>query len=220
MRQLDGMEMVDGQDPDIFFTQLGELVQDLEVLGEHVSEERLADIVLQGMTSDYELVRFNAHKDPDYGLDEIQFTMRNMFVNEISRGQLKSRSQGQGQAMSLTTAANHGTSKQVRCFGCKELGHLKRDCPTKKTSKGQQSAPSGAEGKKWCSRHRTTSHSDRECRAQQSGQPTSHQDNSGEADVAADYDTSDIAEDMSSGGREATLFSADTAYDSVALHQL
>lgn len=39
----------------MFLTQISELVQDLDVLGKNVSDERLPDTVIQGLTSDYEL---------------------------------------------------------------------------------------------------------------------------------------------------------------------
>ncbi|CAN0536909.1 unnamed protein product, partial [Scytosiphon promiscuus] len=49
---------------------------------------------------------------------------------------------------------------EVVCHNCKEKGHYANKCPAK-------NPPAGATGTKWCSLHKTPSHSDDECMAQQ-----------------------------------------------------
>jgi hypothetical protein len=50
---------------------------------------------------------------------------------------------------------------KVTCFNCNEKGHKASRCPRKV----------GAAQDKWCNRHKTATHTDRECRAQHSAMP-------------------------------------------------
>ena len=58
MRKLDNFKMEDGQDPDMFFVQVKQLADDLENMGEPISKHRVMDIILSGMTNEYELINF------------------------------------------------------------------------------------------------------------------------------------------------------------------
>ncbi|CAN0398258.1 unnamed protein product, partial [Scytosiphon promiscuus] len=71
MRKLDNSKMEEGEDPDVFFVQLDQLADDLESMGEPVTKHRVMDIILSGMTSEYELVRFQAMKDSEFSLDDL-----------------------------------------------------------------------------------------------------------------------------------------------------
>ena len=53
------------------------------------------DIIMSGMPPEYDLIRFQAMKDPDFSLEELQLTMRNMHMN----GFTKSKRNGRGAAM-------------------------------------------------------------------------------------------------------------------------
>ena len=78
MRKLDNFKMEDGQDPDMFFVQVKQLADDLENMGEPISKHRVMDIILSGMTNEYELIQFQAMKDSEFSLDDLKFTMRSM----------------------------------------------------------------------------------------------------------------------------------------------
>ena len=41
------------------------------------------DIILSGMTNEYELIQFQAMKDSEFSLDDLNFTMRSMYANGL-----------------------------------------------------------------------------------------------------------------------------------------
>ena len=84
-----------------------------------------------------------------------------MFLDQQSRNGTKGRIAGRGTAMTTKTSTDY----DVCCFQCKERGHTKRNCPKFKP----RTKPDGAA--KWCSVHRTTSHSDEECYSQGATRP-------------------------------------------------
>ena len=65
--------------------------------------------------------------------------------------------------MTTTTMAKHSGKKrdvsEVVCHDCKVKGHYANKCPAKKRLPGDPTT-------KWCSLHKTRSHSDNECMAQ------------------------------------------------------
>lgn len=74
------------QDPDIFVAEVYILRDELGHRGEMISEERLTDIVLEGLTDEYDLIKFNLERYPDFIFDEIEVTMFNMYANRVARG--------------------------------------------------------------------------------------------------------------------------------------
>ena len=58
MRELNSLEMALGQDPDIFLSRVYQLRDEIENAEEIVSEERLTDSVIEGLTSDYDLIKY------------------------------------------------------------------------------------------------------------------------------------------------------------------
>ena len=74
---------------------------DLESMGEPISKHRVMDIILSGVTNEYEPIQYQAMKDSEFSLDYLKFTMRNMYVNELHH---KSGRQGRGSAMSADAA--------------------------------------------------------------------------------------------------------------------
>ena len=57
MRKLDNSKIEGGQDQDVF-VQVEQLVDELENMGEPISKHRVMDIILSGMTNEYELINF------------------------------------------------------------------------------------------------------------------------------------------------------------------
>ena len=125
MRKLDNSKMEDGQDPDLFFVQVEQLADDLEHMGEPISKHRVMDILLSGMTNEYEVVQFQAMKDSEFSLDDLQLTMRNMYVNGIHN---KSGRQGRGSAMSADAARRNKSG--LKCHSCGKTGHFQRERTT------------------------------------------------------------------------------------------
>ena len=166
-------KMAQGEDPDDFFTKMEDLRERLKDMGEIVSDERFEDIILQAISNDYDYVRQTSFRVRDFGLKEIKTTMRNMYIDSLSRPSTKPIA-GRGVAMQ----ASNGDSN-IKCFNCKQIGHRRRDCPellrdnkqhhqhNKGPKKKHWKKGSGQPGPKWCSLHKTTSHSDEECYKQQ-----------------------------------------------------
>ncbi|CAM9967233.1 unnamed protein product, partial [Ectocarpus sp. 12 AP-2014] len=105
----------------------------------------------------------------DFGLEDIKTTMKYMYNDSLSRT-LTNSVAGRGVAMPA-----YGDST-IKCFSCRQHGHRRRDCPELPRHKQHQhkgpqkkhwKKPSGQPGPKWCSLHKTTSHSDEECFKQQ-----------------------------------------------------
>ena len=55
-------------------------------MGEPISEGRLKDIVVEGLTDDNDGVKYDAERDPDLSVSNIEVTLRNMYANRIARG--------------------------------------------------------------------------------------------------------------------------------------
>ena len=98
--------------------------------------------------------------------------MRHLYLDRLSR---KKTTAGRGTIMTAATAA---PAPVVTCHNCGKVGHYKSGCamPGKlyrkgKTPQGKKAASSRGPGKKWCSVHETTSHSETECYAQEASRP-------------------------------------------------
>ena len=170
MTRLGNSRMEEGSDPDIFFRKIDQLCEELEVLDEHVSRHRKMDIIMAGMPAEYDLIRFQAMKDPEFSLEELRFTVRNMHMN----GNTTSRRKWRGAAMAATST-KHNKSK-VKCHSCGKLGHYSNECTKEgdgKSSDSRKSTPRQRNDKtgkkKWCSFRKSTHHDDSECRAQKDG---------------------------------------------------
>ncbi|CAM9463687.1 unnamed protein product, partial [Sphacelaria rigidula] len=83
MRQLDTMTMSPGQDPDVFLARLFQLRDELVHIGESISDERLTDKIVEGLTSEYRQVKYNAGRDPDLSIRDIETTLRNMYASRL-----------------------------------------------------------------------------------------------------------------------------------------
>ncbi|CAN0505479.1 unnamed protein product, partial [Laminaria digitata] len=151
--KLMNVRMEQGQDPDDYIFELLEVRGRLHEMGEKISDERFEDILLQGLTNDYEFVKMTSFHSPNFGIDDIQSTMRNLYIDGLSRPGNINKIAGRGAAMATTRKP-----RKVRCYNCQEFGHIKRDCTNTKQERSTKS--------KWCSLHNSTTHSDAECKAQ------------------------------------------------------
>ena len=84
--KLVSFRMEEGQDPDEPYTiKLMEARGRLDEMGEKISDERSEDILLQGLTDDYEFVKMTSFHGPNFGIDEIQSMMRHLYIDRLSR---------------------------------------------------------------------------------------------------------------------------------------
>ena len=161
MEELMNTPMEPGQNPDDYFNQKRLLRIRAEKMGEHISDRYFKDISVTGFTDNYKDVKMMMYRDPSFDVDQMQTTMRHMFLDEQSRNGTKGRIAGRGSVMTAVTS-----EQDIICCWCKNRGHSKKDCPKFKS----RTKPAGAA--KWCSNHRTTTHRNEECYSQEAKPPT------------------------------------------------
>ena len=89
----------------------------------------------------------------NFGIEGILSMMRNLYIDRLLRPGNVSKIAGRGAAISTTRKP-----RNMRCYTYQELGHIKRDCTTRKQERSTTS--------KWRSLHNSTTHNDAECKAQ------------------------------------------------------
>ena len=96
MRKLNGMTMRPTQEPDEYLTEVFQQRSELEHIGESFTEARILYIILEGLSDEYEPIRFAAERNPEISLKEVEITMRNMYANRVARsdGSTFSREKG------------------------------------------------------------------------------------------------------------------------------
>ena len=161
MEELVNTPMEPGQNPDDYFNQKRLLRIRAEKMGEHISDRYFKDICVTGFTDNYKDVKMMMYRDPSYDVDQMQTTMRHMFLDEQSRNGTKGRIAGRGSVMAAVTS-----EQDIICYWCKNRGHSKKHCPKIMS----RTKPAGAA--KWCSVHRTTTHRNEECYSRRATRPT------------------------------------------------
>ena len=144
-----GLKKFDGRNPAEFKTWMKKLCVVISV------------ICVTGFTDNYKDVKMMMYRDPSFDVDQMQTTMRHMFLDELSRNGTKGRIAGRDSVMTAVTS-----EQDIICYWCKNRGHSKKDCPKFKS----RTKPAGAA--KWCSVHRTTTHRNEECYSQGATRPT------------------------------------------------
>ncbi|CAN0058710.1 unnamed protein product [Sphacelaria rigidula] len=160
MRQLDNIKMSPGQDSDVFLTKIYELRDQLVYIGEPISDDGLTDIMMKGLTGEYDRIMYDTERDPDFSISDIEVTMRNMYSNRVARGILSKGVRGRDSAMTATSPLDSSatpTKFTGKCFSCGRPGHHSRDCRSKRQPNSRSRTV------KWCTLHRTDKHDDSEC---------------------------------------------------------
>lgn len=67
-------------------TTLFALYDKLVYVGDTISEERLTDIVVEGLTDDYDGIKYDGERDPDFDISDNEVTMRNTYLTRVARG--------------------------------------------------------------------------------------------------------------------------------------
>ena len=114
-------------------------------MGETLTAESYEDIILRALPKEYDFVRQQSHMNRNFGLTGIKTTAINMFIDDLSRKSSASAVTGRGVAMQATQG--HGKKQQYK--------------------RGKDNKKRGGGASKWCSFHRTRTHSDAECTKQQ-----------------------------------------------------
>lgn len=92
-RQPDGMTISEGQDPDVFVSDVHCSVDKVQHNGGVASEAWIVDIVLEEISTGDELLTFHAEKDPAPDLEGIEHTLRNMYIDRSTRVESRSINQ-------------------------------------------------------------------------------------------------------------------------------
>ena len=135
LRHLDNSVMRSDINPDMFFSKVFQLSDELSDLNEFVFNERLTTIILDALPKDmYSIVKVQSIRDPGLELEEKNSITKTIFTNysEISsvpkRSQescRKSRDSGHEPTMYGRESVLNTT---VTCHDCKRPGHKKKDC--------------------------------------------------------------------------------------------
>ena len=159
-------------DPDVFLSEINKIRDELGVLDETISTERLTTIILDALSAEmYSTVKLEAIRDPDLSSEQVQRMMRTIFINHserLSRTKINpesNRYQGSNRRGRETGRESAMSTALITCHYCKKPGHKVRDC--KILEKEYDMEKSGKlnheREKKLCSYHQTSSHLDKQC---------------------------------------------------------
>ena len=79
MRKLNGMVMMPNQNPDEHLTEAVQQRDESEHICESFTEARILDLILEGLSKEYELIQSATER-------EIEPTLLNMYANRVARG--------------------------------------------------------------------------------------------------------------------------------------
>ena len=77
--------MKEGQYPDDYTIKLMEVRKQLHEMADKTADKRFEDILLQGLTDDYEFVKMTSFHSPNFSINEIQSLMTNLYIDRYSR---------------------------------------------------------------------------------------------------------------------------------------
>ena len=177
MDKLVNSNMEQGEDPDSYFTEKTLARSEPEKMSETISDRRLKDICVQGFASEYKGINMKMYRDLNFGIDQMQSTMRHLYLDHLSRNS-NTKIAGRGVAMTAASTCSH----------CGKQGHYARnywkrkdDNDSKSTgaynkhknkeSSNDKAAPNVGAEHKWRSVHKTASHDDTECYTQGAPRP-------------------------------------------------
>ena len=150
-------------DRDVFLSEICQIRNELIVLDEAASTERLPTIILDALPAEmYSTVKLEATRDPDLSLEPIQRVIRTVFINHSERMSVTKNNQEfkryqesnrrgrkNGRESAMSTAF-------ITCHYCKKLGHKVRDCKKKLQSEVEMEKSGKViheREKKWCRYH-------------------------------------------------------------------
>ena len=82
------------------------------------------DIILEGLSDEYEPIRFAAERDPEISLRKVKIAMRSMYANGVARGDGSTFSREKGRQSAMM--ASSGLKKS--CDYCSKPGLKQAQC--------------------------------------------------------------------------------------------
>ena len=187
-RELETVKMRSDKDPNDFFYKKDRCRDRLNSVTpkEGPSDRQYGDIILQCLPPEYDRIRQTHFEREDCNLADIRRMMSKIYAGNLARSRSDSSRgiAGRGVAMQST---GRDLSK-INCHFCNKFGHYNNDCADFKAVHHQnrrrrqrhhkqrgghqpdQPKPGRQQqqrerGQMWCSYHKTTTHSDADCRA-------------------------------------------------------
>ena len=167
LAELQSCTLQSGEDPDVYFARLYRLRLQLQQIGCTVDDYQLKANALSVLSAEFIPMLNQLLTMQSLGLTILNEMLREVYVNDILPKKAKKnplRGYRSEAAITTTTTAKRSGKKRdisdVVCHNCTVKGHYANKCPLKKPLPGNTTT-------KWCSLHKTRSHSDNECMPQQ-----------------------------------------------------
>ena len=163
--------MKSDDDPEVFLSEINQKRDELSVLDETVSTERLTTIILDALPAEmYSTVKLEAIRDFDLSLEQIQRMMITIFINHSERVSVTKKNQESnrrcrenGRESAISTTFITYVWSYITCHYCKKPSHEVKDCKKLERDCEMEKSGNHEREKKWCSYHQTSSHSDKHC---------------------------------------------------------
>ena len=92
--------MKSGKDPDDNFME-AILKRNVVIgMGEPMTDRPFKDILVQGLTDEYDAVKFQIYRDSSFGIDDLQTNMRHLYLDKSRSSETSGRIAGRGAMMS------------------------------------------------------------------------------------------------------------------------
>ena len=130
-RDLMKCRLAETEDPDSFFVRIESLQRRLKALGQTVTDEMLAAMILSKLPSNYDTlgaILESGNNGDAFTYDQMKERIRAYYNRRIV---IDSAGDGDNDGKALMTTDAQGKEQRPLCFGCGEPGHLKFNCPKK-----------------------------------------------------------------------------------------
>ena len=155
--------MPSGGDPAYFISTMDDLRLRLADMQQQILDDTYADLLLNSFPKEIVFIRQMHPRDRSFTPEKIKQTVINFPIDELSRKSSAPTVTGRGAAMAAA-------SRSDQSHQCKAFGHYHRDWLGVANTNGSKRKPkkgkkgrSGDPSPKWCSYHKTNTHSDAEC---------------------------------------------------------
>ena len=118
--------------PDVFLSEVFQLRDELDDLGETITDERLTTIILDALPKDmYSIAQIQSVRDPDLGFEEIISMMEMIFINYSERSSIPNTSKESYRKVRSSdreprTDNVRESAMTLICDHCKKPGHKKK----------------------------------------------------------------------------------------------